>query len=81
MVPVRDCSLHMVDRGEGKATVVLDSVLGASALSWAMVQPEVANGAAICAFSRAGYGWSDPGPAPRSSQLVTEMHTMALFLA
>ena len=32
-----------------------------------MVQPEIAKFARVCSYDRAGYGWSDSGPEPRSS--------------
>jgi pimeloyl-ACP methyl ester carboxylesterase len=39
-----------------------------------MVQPEVAKFARVCSYDRAGYGWSDSGPEPRSSlQIAHEL--------
>jgi pimeloyl-ACP methyl ester carboxylesterase len=35
-------------------------------LSWAHVQPKVAAFARVCAYDRAGLGWSDPDPRPRT---------------
>jgi pimeloyl-ACP methyl ester carboxylesterase len=58
--------LHVVCRGRGGPTVVLESAIGASSLSWAYVQPAVAGFATACAYDRAGLGWSDPAPAPRT---------------
>jgi len=47
--------------------VVLESGLGIPALGWALTQPEIARLARVCSYDRAGYGWSDPGPEPRTS--------------
>ncbi|MGH9862116.1 MAG: alpha/beta fold hydrolase [Candidatus Acidiferrales bacterium] len=69
--------LHLYTMGEGTPTVVLDSGLPGTCLSWALVQPEVAQFARVCSYDRAGLGWSDPGPRPRTSQqIVTELHRL-----
>lgn len=61
----------------GAPTVILDAGLGGPAVSWGMVQPLIAEFARVCSYDRAGMGWSDPGPAPRSSQQVaTELHAV-----
>jgi pimeloyl-ACP methyl ester carboxylesterase len=56
-----DCS------GQGSPTVILESGSGGPSLDWLMVQPEVAKFSRVCSYDRAGYGWSDSGPEPRSS--------------
>jgi pimeloyl-ACP methyl ester carboxylesterase len=50
--------------------VVFDAALGASSLSWIYVQREVARFATACAYDRAGFGWSDAGPLPRTAGRV-----------
>ena len=63
-----DCS------GEGSPTVMLESGLGGPSVDWLMVQPEVAKFARVCSYDRAGYGWSDSGPKPRTSlQIAYEL--------
>jgi pimeloyl-ACP methyl ester carboxylesterase len=63
-----DCS------GQGSPTVILESGLGGPSIDWLMVQPEVAKFARVCSYDRAGYGWSDSGPEPRSSlQIAHEL--------
>jgi len=40
------------------------------------VQPAIARFARVCSYDRAGHGWSDPGPAPRTMrQVAYELHT------
>lgn len=69
--------LHIHAVGEGQPTVVLEAGLGESALTWADLQPEIAKFTRVCSYDRAGYGWSDPGPQPRTyPQLATELHTL-----
>lgn len=50
--------------------MVFDAALGASSLSWSLVQPEVARFTQACAYDRAGFGWSDPGPLPRTAGAI-----------
>ncbi len=57
--------------------MILESGLGVPALGWAKVQPEVAKFARVCSYDRAGYGWSEPGPEPRTSlQMVKELKAL-----
>jgi pimeloyl-ACP methyl ester carboxylesterase len=70
-------SLNLDCSGQGSPTVILDSGLGVPAIGWKYVQPEVAKFARVCSYDRAGYGWSTPGPMPRtSSQIVKELHAL-----
>jgi len=78
MVDVGGYSLHLYCRGEaGAPTVIMDSGLGGTVLDWQLVQPELAKSMRVCTYDRAGMGWSDPGPQPRTSQqIVKELHTL-----
>jgi pimeloyl-ACP methyl ester carboxylesterase len=58
--------LHVHCSGSGSPTVVLDAGLGIGEVLWRLVQPEVAAFASVCSYDRAGYGYSDPGPLPRT---------------
>jgi pimeloyl-ACP methyl ester carboxylesterase len=41
------------------------------------VQPEIATSTRVCAYDRAGLGWSEPGPLPRSpQQFADELHVL-----
>lgn len=51
---------------------MLDAALGGSAISWTFVQPEVAKFARACAYDRAGFGWSDAGPMPRTASRIAD---------
>ncbi|HVO64776.1 MAG TPA: alpha/beta hydrolase [Terriglobales bacterium] len=69
-------SIHMnIDcSGQGSPTVILESGSGGPSVDWLMVQPEVARFSRVCSYDRAGYGWSDSGPEPRSSlQIAREL--------
>jgi pimeloyl-ACP methyl ester carboxylesterase len=71
LVSVGSHRLHIHCRGEGPG-VVFDSALGASSLTWAYVQPAVAGFARACVYDRAGFGWSEPGPLPRTTGRILE---------
>jgi pimeloyl-ACP methyl ester carboxylesterase len=76
-VDVGGYSLHVHCVGEGSPTVVLDAGLGGFSLDWSLVQPELAATTRVCAYDRAGYGWSDPSPHARTpSQIADELHTL-----
>jgi pimeloyl-ACP methyl ester carboxylesterase len=60
-----DCS---GEGGAGKPTVILESAGAVPARGWAKVQPEVAKFTRVCSYDRAGYGWSEPGPKPRTME-------------
>ena len=63
--------------GEGSPTVILDAAGGNSSPSWGLVQPEIAQSTRVCAYDRAGMGWSERGPAPRDmNQHVAELHAL-----
>jgi pimeloyl-ACP methyl ester carboxylesterase len=52
--------------GRGAPTVVVETGLGDYARDWVLVQERVERTTRICIFDRAGYGFSDPGPMPRT---------------
>lgn len=63
--------------GPGEPTVIMDTGLGVPAVGWDFVQPEVAKFAHVCSYDRAGYGWSTPGPMPRTSgEIAKELHAL-----
>jgi pimeloyl-ACP methyl ester carboxylesterase len=55
--------LHAIVTGDGSPTVVFENGAGAFALDWALVQPKVSAFAKAVTYDRAGYAWSDRGPA------------------
>lgn len=59
LVDVGGHRLHLNCTGNGDVTVVLESALGGWSIDWAKLQPLVAQRTRVCAYDRAGYGWSD----------------------
>lgn len=74
LVDVDGQHLHLVCAGDGGPTVLFESGIAASSLSWARVLPEVAAFTHACAYDRAGLGWSAPSQAPRSlTHMLTQL--------
>lgn len=72
LIDVGGYRLHLNCQGEGTPAVILDAALGASSISWSLVQPEIACVTRVCAADRAGLGWSDAGPMPRTAGRVAD---------
>jgi pimeloyl-ACP methyl ester carboxylesterase len=77
LVDVGAFRLHINCIGVGSPTVVLDAGLGESSLDWALVQPELGTTTRVCAYDRAGMGWSDASPRARTpDNIAEELHTL-----
>ena len=58
---------------------MLDAGLGAFSLDWGAGPARIGATTRVCAYDRAGLGWSDPGPRPRSpQQFADELHTLLI---
>jgi pimeloyl-ACP methyl ester carboxylesterase len=69
----RRINLHCT--GAGGPTVILMAGLFSWSVVWYKTQPVIAQSTRVCAFDRAGYGFSDPGPRPQIlSDVVDDMH-------
>jgi pimeloyl-ACP methyl ester carboxylesterase len=72
--------LHLHCTGESspaQPTVILEAGAGDFSVDWSLVQPGVARFARVCSYDRAGSGWSDLGPRPRTlHQIVYELHAL-----
>jgi pimeloyl-ACP methyl ester carboxylesterase len=63
--------------GSGAPAVIFESGGDAPGLSWSPLQKEVAKFTEACWCDRAGIGWSDPGPYPRTSAAIaTDLHAL-----
>ena len=77
MVDIGGYRLHLYCTGQGSPTVVLESGLAGPALEWALVQQKLEKTTRVCSYDRAGLGWSEAGPMPRTSQeMVNELHAL-----
>lgn len=70
-------ALYLHQQGQGSPTVLLESGLAASSLSWALVQGQVADFAQVCSYDRAGFGWSLPASQPRTvANVIAELTSL-----
>jgi len=80
LVDVGGWRLHLNCTGDARPsqpTVILEAGKGDFSVEWSLVQPGVAKFARVCSYDRAGDGWSDLGPHPRTfHQIVYELHTL-----
>src|SRR5713101_4392549 len=77
LVRVNERRMHIHVTGEGTLTVVFESGMGASCLSWTLVQPQVEQFSRAVSYDRAGHGWSDPAREPRTArQIAQELYTL-----
>ncbi len=77
LVDVGGYKMHIDCTGQGTPTVILDSGLGDSYISWNKVQPEIAQLTRVCSYDRAGLGYSDSSQHPRTSKdIAEELHTL-----
>lgn len=72
LVDVGGYRLHLACEGEGGPTVVMEAAIGETGLLWSLVQPGVAKMTRACVYDRAGLGWSDPSPKPRTPTVMAE---------
>jgi len=70
LVDIGGYRLHLWCTGDGAPAVILDAGLGGTSAGWGFVQPEVARFTRVCSYDRAGMGYSDPGPSPRTERRI-----------
>jgi pimeloyl-ACP methyl ester carboxylesterase len=76
LVPAGRHRLHLLEAGTGEPAVIFDAGLPGTSLGWCYVQPEVAKFTRTASYDRAGLGWSECGPRPRTTrQIVAELRT------
>lgn len=77
LVDVGGFRMHINCTGKGDPAVVLAAGLDDFSVFWSLVQPAVAEFSRVCAFDRAGLGWSEASPDPRTIEnMVAELHTL-----
>ena len=77
LIDVGGFRLHLHAAGPAAPVVVFDAALGGSSVSWTYVQRDVVTFARAVTYDRAGFGWSDAGPLPRTAgRIAEELHTL-----
>lgn len=62
--------LHINCMGTGSPTIIIDTGLGDDSSDWQIILEKSAEISKTCVYDRAGYGWSDFGPRPRTSRQI-----------
>ena len=76
-VDVGGRTMNLYCSGEGGPAVVFETGGNSPGYTWLLVQPRVAEFTRACWYDRAGVGWSDPPPAPRTSASVArDLHEL-----
>ena len=70
LIDIGGYRLHLWCTGDGAPAVILDTGLGGSSADWGFVQPDVARFTRVCSYDRAGMGYSDAGPSPRTARRI-----------
>jgi len=65
-------SLNIRCIGSGSPTVILTAGAGEQSLTWRSLQGELAKTMRVCAWDRAGFGFSDPSPATQDTAHTTD---------
>ncbi len=78
LVDVGGHRLYVQCTGSGSPTVVLVSGLAETSVYWGgWIAPAVAQNTTVCAYDRAGQGWSDPPASPQDGVAVaTDLRTL-----
>ncbi len=77
LVDIGTHSLFIHCAGTGRPTIVIDTGVGETYESWESLIDTLSLETRVCAYDRAGYGQSEPGPMPRNSQRAAdELHLL-----
>jgi pimeloyl-ACP methyl ester carboxylesterase len=75
-------SLNILCSGNGDPTVIFEGAGHTAGYAWINIQAEVAKFTRACWYDRAGYGWSDSAPSPRTFRTIAnDLHTLLKTVA
>lgn len=70
LIKINNRNMHIHCMGNQQPTIILDSGTGGFSLEWINIQRAVATHTRICAYDRAGYGWSEASDLPRATKKI-----------
>jgi pimeloyl-ACP methyl ester carboxylesterase len=72
LIDVGGRKLHLHCTGSGTPTVILEAGAAEGWYSWHFVQQGLSKELRVCSYDRAGFGYSDPRPGPRTLVALSE---------
>lgn len=72
LVDVGGRRMHILAMGDGSPSVVIVPALGANVLEWVRVMRAASPETTVCAYDRAGLGWSDPQHGPVTIDVMAD---------
>lgn len=77
LIDVSGHRLHLVCTGSGSPTVILEAGAGGMSSGFGWIAPAVARTTRVCAYDRAGHGWSDPvDHSQNAREIATDLHEL-----
>lgn len=77
LVDVGGRLLYLTCQGQGRPTVILEAGGMGNSASWRSIQPEIAEFTRVCAYDRAGEGYSSSAPAHETFEaIVRDLHAL-----
>lgn len=77
LVDVGGYRLHLYCMGVGTPTIILEAANQGTVSNWIWIQPALAQTTRVCAYDRAGQGWSDLSPEPQDTlQNAQALHSL-----
>lgn len=78
MIDLGTHRLHLNETGSAHSAIVLESGLMSTVLSWTELQRELSKSFRVVSYDRAGLGWSELGPMPRTADRIADELHLAL---
>ena len=72
LLDVGGFQMHIHCLGSGSPTIILDAGGNDFSIFWAPVQARLAEHNRVCSYDRAGLGWSQSSPAPRTTPVIVQ---------
>jgi pimeloyl-ACP methyl ester carboxylesterase len=77
LVDVDGSRMHIFCEGSGTPTVIVEQGIGAQSLGWAPLNERMSAFTTVCAYDRAGMGYSDPlDHATPATEVARRLHTL-----
>lgn len=77
LVDIGGRRLHIHCTGTGSPAVITESGSSSFSIEWALVQEQVSAFTRVCSYDRAGFAWSDRGPAENTvEETMDDLHRL-----